>query len=39
MDCRKLVLLIESRAPYVSLLPANNSLTKLQAKLVELKGR
>jgi hypothetical protein len=39
MDCRKLVLLIESRAPYVSLLPANNSLTKLQAKMVELKGR
>jgi hypothetical protein len=39
MDCRKLVLLIESRAPYISLLPANNSLTKLQAKLVELKGR
>src|ERR1035437_6126848 len=39
MDCRKLVLLIESRAPYTSLLPANNSLTKLQMKLVELKGR
>jgi hypothetical protein len=39
MDCRKLVLLIESRAPLISLLPANNSLTKLQAKLVELKGR
>jgi hypothetical protein len=39
MDCRKLVLLIESRAPYSSLLPANNSLTKLQAKLVELRGR
>lgn len=39
MDCRKLVLLIESRAPYIPLLPANNSLTKLQAKLVELKGR
>ena len=39
MDCRKLVLLIESRVPYVSLLPTNNSLTKLQAKLVELKGR
>jgi hypothetical protein len=38
MDCRKLVLLIESRAPYISLLPTNNSLTKLQAQLVELKG-
>ncbi len=39
MDCRKLVLLVESRAPYVSLLPRNNSLTKLQVMLVELKGR
>jgi TIR domain len=39
MDCRKLVLLLESRVPYVSLLPDNNSLTKLQAALVELKGR
>lgn len=39
MDSRKLVLLLESRAPLISLLPANNSLTKLQAKLVELKGR
>jgi hypothetical protein len=39
MDSRKPVLLLESRVPYISLLPANNSLTKLQAKLVELKGR
>ena len=39
MDCRKLVLLIESRVPYISLLPASNSLTKLDTKLVELRGR
>jgi hypothetical protein len=39
MDSRKLVLLLESRAPYTSLLPADNTLTKLQAQLVELKGR
>jgi hypothetical protein len=38
-DCRKLVLLIESRVPYVSFLPVSDSFSKLQATLVELKGR
>ena len=36
---RKLVLLIESRAPYATLLPATNSLSKVQMKTVELRGR
>lgn len=36
---RKLVLLIESRAPYATLLPDANSLSKIQMKAVELRGR
>jgi hypothetical protein len=39
VDCRKLVLLVESRAPYSSLLPPGHILTKVQAELVELRGR
>ena len=36
---RKLVLFIESHAPYATLLPATNSLSTLQMKTVELRGR
>ena len=36
---RKLTLLIASRAPYASLLPISNSLSKIQMKTVELRGR
>jgi hypothetical protein len=39
VDQRKLALLIESRAPFVSFLPAGNSLSTIQAKTVELRGR
>jgi hypothetical protein len=39
VEARKLVLLIESRAPYATLLPATNSLSKIQMKTVELRGR
>jgi hypothetical protein len=39
MDEHKLTLLIESRAPYSSFLPSDNSLTKLQTVVVELTGR
>ncbi len=36
---RQLVLFIESRAPYTTLLPATNSLSMIQMKTVELRGR
>ena len=39
VDARKLVLLIESRAPYTTLLRATNSLSEIQMKTVELRGR
>jgi hypothetical protein len=39
VDKRKLILLIESRAPYATLLPLANCLSKLQMKTVELRGR
>jgi hypothetical protein len=39
VDQRKLALLIESRSPFVTLLPSGNSLSTIQAKTVELRGR
>ena len=36
---RKLVLMIESRVPFSSLLPPTNSLSRIQMKTVELNGR
>ncbi len=39
VDERKLTLLLESRAPYATLLPASNSLSQIQMKTVELRGR
>lgn len=36
---RKLVLLVESHAPYATLLPPANSLSKIQMKTVEMRGR
>ena len=39
VDERKLVLLVESRAPYATLLPPTNSLSGIQMKTVEFRGR
>ena len=39
VEKRKLTLLVESRAPFATLLPATNSLSKIQMKTVELRGR
>jgi hypothetical protein len=39
VDKRKLVLLVESRAPFATLLPPGNLLSQVQMKTVELRGR
>ena len=39
MDARKLVLLVESRAPFATLLPHGHPLSEIQLVNVELKGR
>ena len=39
VDEKKLALLIESRAPFVTFLASGNSLSTIQAKTVELRGR
>lgn len=39
MEARKLVLLIESRSPFATLLPQGHPLSEIDLKTVELKGR
>ena len=39
VDERKLVLLMESRAPFATLLPATNPVSQIQVRTVELRGR
>lgn len=39
MDSRKLVLLLQSRRPFASLLPAGHPLSEINLQTVELKGR
>jgi hypothetical protein len=39
MECKKLVLLIQSRAPFLGLLPADHPMSSINVKTVELRGR
>ena len=39
IERRKLVLLIESRIPFIYLLPEVNPLSRIQAEIVEMRGR
>lgn len=39
MESRKLVLLIQSRQPFASLLPRGHPLSEIDVRTVEIKGR